>query len=214
LPNPSPNGVNEAFINRLKNQDLIEIPKYRLGGSKVLPTGLTLNPDTGHLSGTISPSAAVGDYLIVIERFNKNEESVAQAFTLRVFANSYSQWTGAFPGIAAGVGGDRDGDGVPNLVEYALDRNPILAEPGGAYTMSMEEGVISVIYRQSKIPVDVTLRAEWSTALDGSVPWLTGGIQNETLQEDTLTRVVKSSLAIVPGEPKRFLRVRAALVSP
>lgn len=205
---------NRDFINRLKNQNLIEIPKYRLGGSQILPAGLTLNADTGRLSGTISSSAAVGNYPIIIERFNKDEESVAQAFTLRVFANSYSQWTGSFPGIAAGVGGDGDGDGVPNLVEYALDRDPVSAEQGGAYTLNTEEGVISVIYRQSKVPADVTLRAEWSTALDGSVPWVTDGIQNETLQEDTLTRVVKSSLAIVPGDPKRFLRLRATLVSP
>ena len=214
FPNASPGGVNEAFVNRLKNQDLIEIPKYRLGGSQPLPTGLVLNPDTGILSGTISSSATVGDYTIVIERFNKDEESVAQAFTLRVFANSYSQWTGSFLGIAAGVGGDGDGDGVPNLVEYALDRDPISSEPGGAYTLSTEEGVISVIYRQSKVPMDVTLQAEWSTALDGSVPWLTDGILNQTLQEDAMIRVVKSSLTIVPGESRRFLRLRAALAAP
>jgi subtilisin family serine protease len=214
LPNPSTDGANAAFITRLKNQDLIEIPKYRLGSSTILPVGLSINPDTGRLSGSISSNATVGNYPIIIERYNKDEESVAQAFTLRVFANNYNQWTSSFPGIAAGVGGDGDGDGVSNLLEYALDRNPLSAEQGGAYTLSKGEGGISVIYHQSKIPADVTLSAEWSTALDGSVPWLTSGIQNDTLQEDGMTKVIRSTLPINPGDPKRFLRLRATLVSP
>ncbi|RYD84706.1 MAG: hypothetical protein EOP84_04770, partial [Verrucomicrobiaceae bacterium] len=205
---------NTAFIERLVTQDLVEIPKYRLGGSQVLPAGLALNQDTGRLSGSISPTATVGDYPIVIERFNEDAESVAQVFTLRVFANNYSQWTGSFPGMASGVGGDGDGDGVPNLVEYALDRNPISPESGSAYTLSTGEGVISLVRRQSSIAGDVTLVAEWSTALDGSVPWQTSGIQNELLQEDGMSKVIRSSLAISPGEPRRFLRLRATLAAP
>ncbi len=202
---------NKAFIERLVQQRLIEIPKYRLGANTVLPAGLAFNGDTGRLSGTIAATAVVGDYPIVIERFNQDEEAVAQAFTLRVFASSYLNWTGLFPGIASGERGDGDGDGVPNLVEYALDRNPISAETGSAYTLLTEDGVISLVYRQSMGPTDVTLVAEWSTALDGSVPWQTTGILNETLQEDTVSRVIKSSLSISPGEPRRFLRLRATL---
>ncbi len=216
-PGQGNNSDNIAFINRLVTQSLIEIPKYRLGGNTVLPAGLVWDAEssvTGRWKGTISLTATVGDYPITIERFNEDGESVAQVFTLRVFANSYSQWTGSFPGIASGVRGDSDGDGVPNLMEYALDRNPTSAETSSAYTLSTEEGVISLVHRQSKIPTDVTLVAEWSTTLDGSVPWRTDGIQNEIVQEDTLSRVMKSSLVISPGEPRRFLRLKATLASP
>lgn len=205
---------NTAFIQRLVEQDLVEIPPYRLGEGVTLPPGLQLDTETGILTGTVTAAVAVGDYPIVIERYNADGESVIQTFTLRIFANDYAQWVGSFPGIAPGVGGDKDADGVPNLVEYALDRDPVLSEPASAYSLSTESGVIILTYRQSKIPADVTLLPEWSTALDGSVPWQTIGIQSEVLQEDTMSKLIKASLSIETGEPRKFMRLRATLTSP
>lgn len=215
LTNVSPGAGNSQknidFINRVVSQNLIEIPPYRLSEGTILPAGLTLNTTTGRLSGSIGAGAALGDYSIGIERYNKDEEFVVQVFTLRVFASSYNQWIGSFPGVAPGVGGDGDTDGVPNLVEYALDRNPAVAETSNAYTLGKEEGIISLTYRQSKVPGDVTLVPEWSTALDGSLPWQTGGVQIDILQEDTMSKVIKASLGIGSGDPRRFLRLKATL---
>lgn len=204
--------ANSAFVTRLVNNDLIEAsPLYRLNENSVLPTGLSLNTTTGRLSGTIAANAAIGNYSISIERYNKDEEYVAQTFTLRVYANNYSQWIGSFPVTNTAPAADSDGDGIPNLVEYALDRNPNLNEPEAATVFGSDASVISLTYKQSKVPTDVTLVPEWSTNLDGSVPWQTSGITTTILSEDALWKSMKASVIIHSSEPKRFLRLKATL---
>jgi Putative Ig domain len=67
----------------LRNGVLDAPALFRLGIGSNLPAGLILS-HSGAISGTVSPSAAVGAYLITIERYNSFGETVSQTFTLNV----------------------------------------------------------------------------------------------------------------------------------
>jgi len=72
---------------------------------------------------------------------------------------------------------------------------------------------ISITYPRAKNRNDVTLVVEWNTSL-GTTGWQTAGITESILSDFTESQTVKSSLPIVQGDPKRFIRLRAVAVTP
>jgi len=48
----------------------------------------------------------------------------------------------------------------------------------------------------------------------GTTGWQTAGITESILSDFTESQTVKSSLPIVQGDPKRFIRLRAVAVTP
>lgn len=99
--------------------------------------------------------------------------------------------------------GDPDDDGVPNLLEYALIRDPLVSDPGGT-TLAREGGSLTLTYREIDAATDLTYAVEKSTDL---VNWVAAGAQNQILFDDGVTRLVKSSVPMGPGNDL-FLRLR------
>jgi len=163
--------ANALFITALRTGALAQPALFRLGSGSTLPAGLTFDPATGLLSGTIT--AAAGSYPITIERYNSLGEIVSQSFTLVVSSTQFSGWIAGFSvGAATGRSGDFDGDGLPNAVENILGTRPDLSNSGLAVISATP---ISLTFRHtlSNTPAaDLTARYEWSRDL---VNWYSSG---------------------------------------
>jgi subtilisin family serine protease len=208
LPN---NPGNADFVDRIRTGRLTEPAKYYLADGSVLPDGLTLNRDTGRISGTVSPTAALGVYIVVIEIRNVLGGFSSQTIIITVSdtaAGSFAEWIAPHDIADKSTLGDSDFDQLPNLVEYALNSNPDGFETPSPVIPERTANSISLTYSKSKNAPDVLLTVEWSeTMADGS--WDGTDIVHEVLVDGTDSQTIKSTITIDPAHPAKFMRLRA-----
>ena len=119
----------------------------------------------------------------------------------------YAAWLAAeFPGSPplSGAEDDFDGDGVPNLGEYATGTDPKDPLDHANLGGSISGGYFTITVPKAAGVSDVTTLVEYSTTLQS---WSTTGT---TVVEDSATQLVVRISASVSGgvPPKGFLRVR------
>jgi hypothetical protein len=210
--NPTPgrpnNAANAAWIDALRGAPA----KFRLGTGTTLPPGLSLDPDSGLLSGTIDPGAPPGAYPVVIERADGAGRVASQSFILGVGVPSgFHGWIAGFGGLPdKSPDGDPDSDGATNLLEYALGTRP--DEPNPPFRFSLDPDGFSLVFQRSKIHADVELAPEWTANLDDGAHWTRQGILLRQIGEDAETRTFRATLPVDAAHPRRFLRLRAFLV--
>lgn len=207
--------ANTAFIEALRSGLLDEPARFRIASGSLLPDGLALNETTGTLAGTLAPSTTSGEYPITIERHNALSAVVSQSFILNVIEQTtFATWIAGFGPLAdPSPEGDPDADGLPNLVEYALNLDPSSSSGPSAIVAEFSPPAISLTYRVFTRHGDVALTPEWSTSPDGTDPWRTAGILVDELETTADTRLFRASLTIDPMAPLRFLRLRASFAS-
>ncbi len=204
LPN-SPE--NADFIQRLREGRILEPATFHLKAGSVLPTGLSLNTATGLVSGTVSPTAALGKYTVTIERRNVLGAVVSQTITITVKEASFAAWIAGFNVLDKTVTGDPDHDLHPNLLEYALGTLPGTRDTPTPVALGRNADSLFITYTKSKAATDVTLIAEWSPNLaDGS--WQSGGILHEVIVDGANSQTIRSSVTIDPSQPAKFMRLR------
>jgi hypothetical protein len=101
----------------------------------------------------------------------------------------------------AGNDADPDGDGLPNLIEYALGLDP--NSPSTAPAPQVVGGTLSITYTVNLLATDANLVAEWSGDLAN---WGNAGIALETLGETGPLRTVRASIPAASGS--RFLHLK------
>jgi subtilisin-like proprotein convertase family protein len=169
-PAAANNAENSGFVAALRSGSLNSPALFRAGVGAVIPAGLTLDPGSGVLSGTIDPANPVGPYLIVIERYNSLGETISQSFTLTVTSGSsstFNTWVGGFPslGDATGLTDDFDRDGLPNGIENLLGTAPDLSNPGLTQVSATATTLVFQHSRSNTPASDLTPSYEWSSDL-------------------------------------------------
>ena len=164
---------------------------------------------TGSLSGAFSNVANggrlqtnFGTCLVTID---------ATAVTLSDFQGGVSWIDRYFTSsekLDASVSGDLsdpNNNGIPNLIEYAMDTDPRSASTNAQPLLSTESGFICLTYRKSSSASDVTLTVQEST--DRQI-WTTASVIEEILADDGSARVIKAKVPI-GTETQKYLRLVA-----
>ena len=107
----------------------------------------------------------------------------------------------------AADGADPDGDGIPNLAEYAMGLDPNVGEPLARPAPAVLSGCLSLTYRQSKGGTGVSFIVEGTDDLLTGT-WSTTGIV-EWLREDmgTYWSVTDRDAVAMSNAVRRFLRL-------
>ena len=140
-----------------------------------------------------------------------SDATLVANFSLPPFAAWKSQWFTAAeladPSIS-GDDADPDGDGLPNIVEYALGLNPRVPNSSTVLTSSVTNGVLTATYQLSKAATDVTVVVEESSDL---INWNSGTTFISTpqvLTDDGTTQTVQVTDKQSSGSSHRFMRLR------
>ncbi|MBS0660097.1 MAG: S8 family serine peptidase [Verrucomicrobia bacterium] len=190
-----------------------------------LPSGLTLSPG-GVLSGTAT-SAGSGTFSgITVTASNGNNPPATQTFTLTAVTRS-ANYIASFglTGNDALPGADPNGDGVTNMLAYALGLSPV------ANAGAFDQGTIrnyggtnyySIRFNRSAVATDLTYIVEASDDITGAWTELArssaggpmvasgGVVVSDAGGPPTFTTEVRDTVPVPPtvANPRRFLRLR------
>jgi len=215
--------TNLTFVNNLRSGAFNAPALFRFGAGASVPTGLTVDPDTGIVSGIIEVGNNAGDYLIVIERYNTLGDTVSQSYTLTLSEpaeNTYQDWIATQNvGDLTGFEDDADGDGLANGIENFLGTPAAISNPGLSQ-VSSSPGILVFRHSRSNTPAaDASTSYEWSADL---AQWHSSGTTaNSTTVTIGTETIVESSApandlievtATVTGVSQNqiFLRIKSA----
>jgi autotransporter-associated beta strand protein len=113
----------------------------------------------GTLVGTLPAVTAPAGYQVVDDATNKQIKLVKAA--------GYSGWADSWPGLTdKSQGGDPDGDGLTNLMEYVLGGDPRSSSSSIAPKQSITGGNLVISYKRSDdSETDTTQTGQWSANL-------------------------------------------------
>lgn len=163
---------------------------WRIVTSDILPPGLTLNANTGVISGT---PIQYGLYTFGVTVQDVNGVTTTKEFTLHIRDSEltpFETWKNLyFPVSDMYLGDDQDqsGDGIPNLIKYGMGLNPTNRNVGiyilGGLTNLVGESNVPdgnylfLGYRRSLSATDVDFFVKGKTNLaDVTELWLTNNI--------------------------------------
>jgi hypothetical protein len=146
------------------------------------------------ISGNTLQTAAVLQYLrqstynIRVQVTDQNGLSFQEPLTIPLQPSAFTQWKIKYFGgnaSTAGIGGataNPAGDGIPNLVKYAMGLNPLVSGTTGI-SATVGNGVMTFDYSRADAATDTTAHAYWSNDLSN---WSNTGV-TETMLSDNGT---------------------------
>jgi N-acetylmuramoyl-L-alanine amidase len=179
------------------------------------PAGATVHPTTGTISWTptLAQSGLSHSFSVLLTDAGIPASTAIVTFPVTVSPNSYARWVAGYPGLtgnAALPSGNSDGDNLPQLLEYALNSDPLSWSPQPV--LARVSGGITLTYTRPSQAPDVIYQAEWSSQLDAPV-WQTSGFSEQITSDDGNNRIVQVTLPIIsPG--RKFVRLRVSEVIP
>jgi hypothetical protein len=110
-------------------------------------------------------------------------------------------------GTSGGPALGPDGDGLSNLMEYALGLNPVLQSTLPATTV-LNSGNMEFTYTRSKTAITggTQFQVQWSDTLEAA-SWSGSGVIEQILSDDGTQQQVKATLPAGSGG-RRFVRLR------
>lgn len=172
---------------------------------------LTATPSSGYgfaawsESGTSTGSSSAYTFTV-----NGGRAFVAnfQPANLTTFKSASFTSTELSNDAVSGASADPDGDGYPNLMEYALAMNPKTPNPFLPHG-ELLDGYLSLTYKRSKTAADLTYIVEVSSDLQ---TWKSGAadVSNPVIQsDDGYTQTVRvKDLTSSSSAARRFIRLR------
>ena len=194
------------------------------GTSAVIPAGS--NSLTLTISATSDATTEGIETLVLALATNVNYRvltpGTATILLAEGAATPWQQWRAlhftkaelANPAIS-GADADPDGDGRRNLLEYAHDKNPRIADDGGGFAGRMESSTQYVIrFTRRQAPTDLDYTVEVSPDLRS---WQSGGAVAQEILPATdhgngVTETAAFQILPGPGSPaQKFVRLKVTL---
>ena len=187
--------MGSSLIRKIVSlQNMVSVPGTFVGTAALPVT----------LAATGLPPADTFYYRLVAT--NGGGTSVALPKTVMMV--SFTQWQSSFFGnqqVGSGVADPHAspaGDGLSNLVKYALGLDPNVRATDDAPQLSHEQNIVSLNYSRSLTATNVTVAVEWSTDL---VNWRRDGVTTTVLSESDGKQMLRSSVAA--DVSSKFLRL-------
>ena len=188
---------SDLFLAGPGNGSWSQPARYRWAPSSPVLDALTLDPDSGLLSGTVN--LAAGRYHVSLERYTSSGTVVSQSYPLHVSdpATDFD---------------DPDGDGLSNLLETALGLDP--ARPSAPALSGLPQADGTSLWSLT-LPAAFTTPGHPSYTLEYSTDlasWIPG---NTTVAGNVLTDAMTRQLVLrhtLHGNlPRVYVRLRATL---
>ena len=181
-----------------------------------LPAGLSVNGTTGLISGT---TTATGTNDVTISAINLG--GTGSAVLALVVGPPYAAWRGGMftqaqlaNGSISGDYADPAGDGIPNLLKYALGINPwtngVSGLPVETLAITGSGNYPTLIYTRPLSASDITYTVQVSTGLNtwNSGPGYTMTTGTTDNQDETESVTVQSVLPVSGTNPNLFMRLQ------
>ena len=171
------------------------------------PALLTATVTNGALNLTASASAA-GQTTVRLTTTDLEGGTLASSFVVTVLSsNPLIAWRQTNFGTTSDTGSaatlaDPDGDGIPNLLEYALGLQPLVADATGLPTAHLSGGNLTLTYVQAR--ADITYTVQTTTTLTDANSWTATGVTQGTPGGNGVT----TASIPVAGAATRFLRLQ------
>ena len=129
------------------------------------------------------------------------------------YGNAYFGWSAQFfspaelaDPLASGADADASGDGVSNLIKYALGLDPTTRTQDGLPAVGMDGGFLTLSFRRLQKAVDLTLVVEVSTDLGDWQPAATKTMSND--HGDGTETVTFRANSPITNESRQFMRLK------
>lgn len=215
---------NTTYISTLRNTDQTP-PTVTLIGSSIvnLTVGDPYLEQGASVTGGISPAASVsgsvntstaGTYVLTYSASdsNGNVGTATRTVVVRSKLNDWA-WVYGFSENNINLMADADGDGIPNLAEYALGGNPTNAS-GDVLPVLVQSNVNStnylyLTYRARTNDANLTIQPKTSADLANTNGWVASGYEQVTNraisgQTNHVERVIRMP---IDGVTRRFLKL-------
>ncbi len=177
------------------------------------PAGIATSVTYLYGSGEFSDApSGLGKYPVAAVSADPNYEGQANG-VLRI-GDTFSSWqTAAFSGSGLASEetadpADPDGDGISNLLEYALNLNPLVGD-SSPLMFEYDRGSLHYTYRRNLNALDLDYTIQDTTDLAVPSSWMTITPLGETiLSDDGGTRVIKATFDKPVGHSRYFLRLK------
>ena len=134
-----------------------------------LPTGLSVN-SAGLISGTVT---STGSYPVTLTAMNGTQTGSATLNLTVSLSLPYSAWTAQYTTLTGGTTGTPEHDGVPNLLKYLYDINPVApmsstdraALPAVGTTTTSGTTYLTLTYRQYALETGIMVNVQTSPDL-------------------------------------------------
>lgn len=191
------------------------LDQFYTGGTR--PVSVSTNPPALPVvltyAGVSDPPSAVGTYAVSVAIDSPNY--MGQAGGLLSVRSSYQSWIegvagpSGIPESQTGDHDDPDGDGISNLMEYALNSNPSLASESisSLPVLGHQAGAWTFTYRRNLAAADLSYTIECQSELSQLAPWAVIAGEETVLSDDGQSRLIQVSLPVSPLQNRSFYRL-------
>ena len=182
----------------------------RVATATTVPPGLVVNFT---YNGLPLPPSAVGSYAVVATVDDANYSgSTSGTLVISNAVPTFDEWASSFGGLSdATPGGDPDGDGASNAMEYFMGLDPTLHDSAGSVVQQVAAEAVLFDYRRSKAINGMTGAVKWSTAPGVAAMWSSQSVTDVPLTDYGTYEWRRATLPWTSEQGDVFLRLDLTL---